>query len=82
MIGGARCVPLMAMCQGGGSASGWLGLTLTDVTPGTAVSFGARGKASSCSAFRAVLPPASANSDVIRWGRVLLSHTLDAARSY
>ena len=29
-----------------------------------------------------LLPPASANSDIIRWGRVLLSHTLDAARSY
>ena len=31
---------------------------------------------------RADLPLASANSDMIRWGRVLLSHTLDAARSY
>jgi len=28
------------------------------------------------------LPLASASSDMIRWGRVLLSHTLDAARSY
>ena len=28
------------------------------------------------------LPPASASSDMIRWSRVLLSHTLDAARSY
>ena len=28
------------------------------------------------------LPLASANSDVIRWSRVLLSHTMDAARSY
>ena len=28
------------------------------------------------------LPPASAGSDMIRWSRVLLSHTLDAARSY
>ena len=27
------------------------------------------------------LPLASANSDMIRWGRVLLSHTLDAPRS-
>ena len=25
---------------------------------------------------------ASASSDMIRWSRVLLSHTLDAARSY
>ena len=31
---------------------------------------------------RADLPLASAGSDMIRWGRVLLSHTLDAARSY
>ena len=28
------------------------------------------------------VPPASAGSDMIRWSRVLLSHTLDAARSY
>ena len=28
------------------------------------------------------LPLASANSHMIRWGRVLLSHLLDAARSY
>ena len=28
------------------------------------------------------LPPASAGSDMIGWSRVLLSHTLDAARSY
>ena len=28
------------------------------------------------------LPPASANSDMIGWSRVLLSHTLAAARSY
>ena len=28
------------------------------------------------------LPLGSAGSDTIRWGRVLLSHTLDAARSY
>ena len=28
------------------------------------------------------LPLAAASSDVIRWSRVLLSHTLDAARSY
>ena len=28
------------------------------------------------------LPLASAGSDMIRWGRVLLGHTLDAARSY
>ena len=28
------------------------------------------------------LPLASAGSDMIGWGRVLLSHTLDAARSY
>ena len=28
------------------------------------------------------LPLASASSDMIRWSRVLLSHTLDAARSY
>ena len=28
------------------------------------------------------LPLACARSDMIRWGRVLLSHTLDAARSY
>ena len=27
------------------------------------------------------LPPASATSDIIRWSRVLLSHTLGAARS-
>ena len=31
---------------------------------------------------RTDLPLASANSDVIRWSRVLLSHPLDAARSY
>ena len=31
---------------------------------------------------RADLPRASAGSDMIGWGRVLLSHTLDAARSY
>ena len=30
---------------------------------------------------RPVLPLASARSDMIRWSRVLLSHTLDAARS-
>ena len=28
------------------------------------------------------VPLASANSDMIRWNRVLLSHTLDAARTY
>ena len=28
------------------------------------------------------LPLASASPDMIRWSRVLLSHTLDAARSY
>ena len=28
------------------------------------------------------LPPAFAGSDMIRWSRVLLSHELDAARSY
>ena len=28
------------------------------------------------------VPEASAGSDMIRWGRVLLRHTLDAARSY
>ena len=28
------------------------------------------------------LPPASASSDMIRWSRVLLSHTLDVARSH
>ena len=28
------------------------------------------------------LPPASASSDMIKWSRVLLSHTLNAARSY
>ena len=28
------------------------------------------------------LPLASASSDMIGWSRVLLSHTLDAARSY
>ena len=28
------------------------------------------------------LPLASGGSDMIRWSRVLLSHTLDAARSY
>ena len=28
------------------------------------------------------LPLAFAGSDMIRWGKVLLSHTLDAARSY
>ena len=28
------------------------------------------------------LPPVSASSDMIRRNRVLLSHTLDAARSY
>ena len=28
------------------------------------------------------LPLASAGSDIIGWSRVLLSHTLDAARSY
>ena len=28
------------------------------------------------------LPLASACSEMIRWSRVLLSHTLDAARSY
>ena len=28
------------------------------------------------------LPPASAGSDMIRWSRVLLSPTLDAARPY
>ena len=28
------------------------------------------------------LPLASAGSDMIKWSRVLLSHTLDAARSY
>ena len=28
------------------------------------------------------LPPASASSDMIRWSRVLVSHTLHAARSY
>ena len=28
------------------------------------------------------LPLASASSDIIRWSRALLSHTLDAARSY
>ena len=28
------------------------------------------------------LPLVSAGSDMIRWSRVLLSHTLDAARSY
>ena len=28
------------------------------------------------------LPLASATSDIIRWSRVLLSHTLDTARSY
>ena len=31
---------------------------------------------------RSDLPLASANSDMIRWSRVLPSHTLDAARSY
>ena len=30
----------------------------------------------------AELPLSSAKSDMIRWSRVLLSHTLDAARSY
>ena len=28
------------------------------------------------------VPLASAGSDMIRWSRILLSHTLDAARSY
>ena len=28
------------------------------------------------------LPLASAGSDIIRWSRVLLSHKLDAVRSY
>ena len=31
---------------------------------------------------RADLPIASAGSDMIRWSTVLLSYTLDAARSY
>ena len=31
---------------------------------------------------KADLPPAYAGPDMFRWGRVLLSHTLDAARSY
>ena len=55
----------------------------TGPTPGGAITYASR-QAPQCVGDQTGpdLPPASAGSDTIRWSRVLLSHTPDAARSY
>ena len=56
--------------------------TKSHMTSRTTASLGAPPSQQRADGTGADLPLASAGSDMIGWGRVLLSHTLDAARSY
>ena len=66
------------------SGKGFLGTSPpAPLHPGVGIRHRPAGQQEAIPGFRTPdLPLASASTDMIGWGRVLLSHTLDAARSY